>query len=113
MTMAFGGPNNYTGRSMEAAHERLIQDKGLGAEHFDAVTGHLMESLLQIGVAQSLVDEVFAVVWPLRVHFEPKAKVGAEADATTLYARLGGDAAVEATVDIFYNRVRNPMHATG
>jgi truncated hemoglobin YjbI len=47
------------------------------------------------------------------VHFEPKAKVGAEADATTLYARLGGDAAVEATVDIFYNRVRNPMHATG
>ena len=27
-------------------------------------------------------------------------------DATTLYARLGGDAAVEATVDIFYNRVR-------
>ena len=64
MAMAFGGPNNYSGRSMEAAHERLIQDKGLGAEHFDAVTGHLMESLLQLGVAQSLVDEVFRVTYP-------------------------------------------------
>ena len=74
MTMAFGGPNNYTGRSMEAAHARLIQDKGLGADHFDAVAGHLVASLAQLNVSQSLIDEVVAVVVPLRPIFEAKPK---------------------------------------
>ena len=79
MSMAFGGPRKYSGRSMEAVHARMIEEQGLGVLHFDAVAGHLVASLAQLNVAQSLIDEVVAVVVPLRPIFEakPKAEVSA------------------------------------
>ena len=36
LTMAFGGPNNYSGKDMRTAHARLVKD-GLNDSHFDAV----------------------------------------------------------------------------
>ncbi|HFE39386.1 MAG TPA: group 1 truncated hemoglobin, partial [Gammaproteobacteria bacterium] len=36
LTMAFGGPNNYTGEDMRKGHAHLVA-KGLNASHFDAV----------------------------------------------------------------------------
>lgn len=123
MTMAFGGGNGYSGRSIAAAHSRLIRDKGLGVAHFDLVAGHLVAALQQLTVPQPLIDEVVGVVGPLRPVFEgPKAeeqaveaapqpaeaaapKQQAPADPTSLYERLGGAAAVEAAVGIFYQKV--------
>ena len=77
MTMAFGGPNAYSGRSMVEAHKKLIDEQGLNADHFDMVAGHLVSTLQDLGVAKPLIDEVVAIVGPLRSIFErPPEKVG-------------------------------------
>ena len=60
LTMAFGGPNNYTGKDMRIAHAPLVE-KGLNDAHFDAVAGHLQSTLEELGVASGLIDEVMAI----------------------------------------------------
>lgn len=65
LTMAFGGPNGYTGRDLRSAHKPLV-DKGLGDEHFDAVAKHLSDTLTELGVAADLADEVMAVAGSTR-----------------------------------------------
>lgn len=59
MTMAFGGPNRYTGRDLRIAHAKL---KGLGDAHFDAVERHLRETLSELGVEDSAIAAVISVV---------------------------------------------------
>ena len=79
MTMAFGGTKAYSGRTMAAAHSRLIRDHGLNASHFDLVAGHLVSSLQDLSVAPELIQEVVAVVGPLRSVFEaPGAAVAGD-----------------------------------
>ncbi len=60
LTMAFGGPNNYTGMDMRKAHAPLVK-KGLNESHFNAVAGHLQATLEELGVAADLVKEVMVV----------------------------------------------------
>ncbi|KAF4654208.1 hypothetical protein FOL47_010097 [Perkinsus chesapeaki] len=57
LTFAFGGPNDYTGRSMKAAHAGL----NITEEQFNAVAENLGNTLKELGVAQELVDEVIAI----------------------------------------------------
>ena len=47
LTMALGGPNNYTGKDMREGHAHLVE-KGLNDTHFDAV----MENLGATGYQQ-------------------------------------------------------------
>jgi hemoglobin len=61
MTMAFGGPNNYTGRDLRVAHARLVKD-GLGDSHFDAIGSHLAATLQELGVEQPMIDEAVQIV---------------------------------------------------
>lgn len=65
LTMAFGGPNTYSGRDLRTAHARLVAG-GLGDAHFDAVAGHLSATLTELGVARELVDEVLAIAGSTR-----------------------------------------------
>lgn len=58
LTMAFGGPNNYTDRDMKEAHAHL---PGLKDEHFDAVVENLGSTLKDMGVANDLIAEVAAI----------------------------------------------------
>ncbi len=60
LTMAFGGPNNYTGTDMRTAHAHLV-DKGLNDSHFDAVMEHLTGTLEELNVPKELIDEVAAI----------------------------------------------------
>ena len=60
LTMVFGGPNNYSGRSMTAAHAKLVEI-GLNDSHFDAVVEHLGAALKHLGVADELISEVAAI----------------------------------------------------
>ena len=60
LTMAFGGPNSYTGKDMRDAHAPLVA-KGLNEAHFTAVAGHLQTTLEEMGVADDLVAEVMAI----------------------------------------------------
>lgn len=60
---ALGGPKRYTGRGMAAAHA----GRGITAEAFDRVIGHVVAVLTGLGVPAAWIDEVGAAVEPLRV----------------------------------------------
>ncbi|CAA9891505.1 Group 1 truncated hemoglobin GlbN [Candidatus Methylobacter favarea] len=60
LTMAFGGPNNYTGTDMRNAHARFIK-MGLDDSHFDAVMENLGATLEELDVPQELIAEVAAI----------------------------------------------------
>lgn len=57
LTMAFGGPSGYTGRDLRSGHKALV-DQGLTDSHFDAVMGHLGDTLQQLGVADVDIAEI-------------------------------------------------------
>jgi hemoglobin len=59
-TMAFGGPNNYTGQDMRNAHAKLV-DIGLNEDHFNAVMGHLGATLTELNVPGDLIAEAAAI----------------------------------------------------
>lgn len=59
LTMAFGGPNNYTGQDMKAAHAHLI-DMGMDDTHFDKIVQLLGETLKDLGISDDLIGEVAA-----------------------------------------------------
>ncbi|WP_086929969.1 group I truncated hemoglobin [Agarilytica rhodophyticola] len=57
LTMAFGGPNNYTGVDMRKAHENM----NLNEEHFDAVAECLTNTLKDLEVNENEINEVINV----------------------------------------------------
>lgn len=61
MTMAFGGPHDYSGKDMRIAHAHLVS-QGLDDEHFDAVAENLQTSLSELGVPEESIREVLALV---------------------------------------------------
>ena len=60
LTMAFGGPHNYTGLDMRRGHARLVE-QGLNDSHFDAVVEDLGGTLKELGVADNLISQVAAI----------------------------------------------------
>ncbi len=65
LTMAFGGPNNYTGADMRNAHKKLVE-KGLNDSHVDAVIENLNRTLYDLGVPEKEVQEVAALANSVR-----------------------------------------------
>ncbi|WP_080522478.1 group I truncated hemoglobin [Methyloprofundus sedimenti] len=59
-TMAFGGPNNYTGADMRTVHAHLVK-MGLDNSHFDAVMEHLGASMTELGVPDNLIAQAAAI----------------------------------------------------
>jgi len=107
LTMAFGGPNNYTGEDMRKGHAHLVE-KGLNASHFDAIMENLGATLTELNVPADLIGEAAAIAESTRADVlagytdEEKAAMNSE---KTLYEKIGGEAAVDAAVDIFYRKV--------
>jgi hemoglobin len=62
------------GAMMLSKHERLFRTKGLNANHFDMVATHLVCTLQHFEVTPKLIDEVVAIVVPLRSVFEKGAE---------------------------------------
>ena len=60
LTMAFGGPHNYTGADMRKGHAHLVK-MGLNDSHFDAVVEDLAATLKELKVADNLIAQVAAV----------------------------------------------------
>ncbi|HHJ39520.1 MAG: globin [Methylothermaceae bacteria B42] len=60
LTMAFGGPNNYTGKDLREGHAHLVE-QGLNDSHVDAVLENLADTLKELNVDQALIDEVIAI----------------------------------------------------
>lgn len=61
VTYAFGGAPSYKGRSLYEAHRSAV-GAGLTDEHFDAVVGHLLSTLAELGVGEELRAEVRTIV---------------------------------------------------
>lgn len=66
MIWAFGGPKEYKGRDLKAAHAALVRHRGLSDLHFDAIAGHLASTLRELDIAPGLIEEVLAVVGSTR-----------------------------------------------
>jgi hemoglobin len=60
LTMAFGGPNNYSGTDMRTAHAKLVK-MGLNDSHFDAVMEHLTATLVELSAPPALITQVAAI----------------------------------------------------
>jgi truncated hemoglobin YjbI len=58
LTMALGGPDQYTGRDLRTAHAGLA---GLTDGHVDRVIGHLAQTLRELGVAEDDIAAAGAV----------------------------------------------------
>lgn len=61
MSWAFGGPEEWKGRPLKAAHARLVKD-GLSDVHFDAVARHLDSTLRELDIEEALIGEVMTIV---------------------------------------------------
>ncbi len=60
LTMAFGGPNNYSGADMRRGHAHLVA-KGLNDSHFDAVMENLGATLTELKVPGNLIAQAAAI----------------------------------------------------
>jgi len=59
-TLAFGGPNTYTGKDLREAHAGLVKI-GLGNDHFNVVMEHLGATLQELNVPSELIAEAAAL----------------------------------------------------
>ena len=57
LTMAFGGPNGYSGKALREAHQGM----DLTDDHFNAVAGHLQGTLEELNVPEDLIGEVMSI----------------------------------------------------
>jgi len=65
LTMAFGGPNHYSGKDMREGHAHLVV-RGLDDSHVDAVIELLGGTLAELGVGQADIAEVAAIANSVR-----------------------------------------------
>jgi hemoglobin len=64
-TMAFGGPNTYTGQDMRNAHAHMVK-MGLDDSHFDAVMEHFGAALTELNVPADLIGEAATIAESVR-----------------------------------------------
>jgi hemoglobin len=65
LTYAFGGAPNYSGKNLREAHKRLVE-KGMNSTHFDAVMGHLGNTLKELNVPNDLIQEAAQIAMSTR-----------------------------------------------
>jgi hemoglobin len=57
LTMAFGGPNEYSGKDMREGHKHM----NLTEDHFNAVAENLVATLEELNVPQEKIDAIVAI----------------------------------------------------
>jgi hemoglobin len=60
LTMAFGGPHNYSGADMRRGHAHLVA-RGLNDGHFDTIVELLGSTLAELSVPPALISQVAAI----------------------------------------------------
>lgn len=60
LTMAFGGPDQYSGADLRTAHAPLVE-RGMDGSHFDAVAEHLQATLSELDIPAELAGEVMTI----------------------------------------------------
>lgn len=84
-------------KMLHEKHHRLFA-LGLNVTHFDRVLSHFSETLKALQIHDDIVDQALAVILPFRVVF-------VEGTKEHLLDKIGGPSALEAAVDIFYERM--------
>lgn len=67
LTVVFGGPNEYTGKTLRDAHAHLVA-RGLDDSHFDAVLENLRAALEEQNARPDLIPEVLKIAESARDH---------------------------------------------
>ena len=65
LTMAFGGPHQYTGKDMRDGHRHLVQ-RGLDDSHVDTVIELLQKALAEYGANPADIAEVVKIANSVR-----------------------------------------------
>ena len=65
LTLVFGGPNHYSGKSMREGHTHILK-RGLNDTHVDIVIEHLGATLKELGVATEDIEQVAAIANSVR-----------------------------------------------
>ena len=65
LTMAFGGPNNYSGQDMTKAHAKLVK-MGMNEKHFNLVMGHLGATLTELNVPAELIQQAAGIAMSVK-----------------------------------------------
>jgi hemoglobin len=72
ISWALGGPNQYSGKSMELAHKGM----NLNEEHFLAIANHLAASLKEFNVSDKEISEVLEKLTTMKndIHINRKER---------------------------------------
>ncbi|MCK5902998.1 MAG: group 1 truncated hemoglobin [Cocleimonas sp.] len=62
IVFALGGASEYAGQDMRAAHQHLVDHKGLSDVHFDATFENLVTALRDLNVPEDLIAEAGKIV---------------------------------------------------
>lgn len=65
LAMAMGGPVNYSGHNLRAAHAPMVS-MGLDDCHFDIIVFHLTKTLRELGIDDGLILEVYNIAQSVR-----------------------------------------------
>lgn len=60
LAMAFGGPNQYQGRNLRAAHTHA-RSQGLNDALFEVFMGHFRSTLEELGVPSPKITEIVSI----------------------------------------------------
>jgi methyl-accepting chemotaxis protein len=82
LAQAAGGPSKYRGKSTKATHEHLAIQPG----HFERVAVHLVAALDSLEVSPTLIDEVVALVAPLKAEIVSTSPPPAAPGSTGAFA---------------------------
>lgn len=61
LTYAFEGSERYRGSTMREVHKKLVQEKRLSEEHFNAFIEDLVKTLEELEISPELIEEALAV----------------------------------------------------
>eukprot|EP01061_Rhynchopus_euleeides_P003657 TRINITY_DN1294_c0_g1_i3.p1 TRINITY_DN1294_c0_g1~~TRINITY_DN1294_c0_g1_i3.p1 ORF type:complete len:932 (+),score=377.44 TRINITY_DN1294_c0_g1_i3:73-2868(+) len=66
LTYVFGGPNNYSARNMRDGHRHMVRDKGLNDSHFDVIVQLLSNTMKDMGVSDSDIEQMRTIAESVR-----------------------------------------------
>jgi truncated hemoglobin YjbI len=66
LSMAFGGPYQFSGVDIRVSHQHLVKKMGLTDVHFDRVAVLFQESLLELRVPEKEIDKMMEILETFR-----------------------------------------------
>ena len=62
LTMAFGGPYQYSGLDLREGHKHLIEKYGLSDQHFNRVCEIFKETVTELNIPPDQIEEMMSIL---------------------------------------------------